>query len=240
MRILNTILMTAAFYILISMRVSETPVQDTEFVQYVDSLCSELEHKGHSCRLIRTVAIRKASIPKKLAGTYHPLSHDIIISKEVWDKSSGPTKEQLIFHELGHSLGLDHVEYGIMQSGGFINDEFYTRHRKIFINSMLDELVLRPKEKQVDKNEILDNEHAVVRFTATWCPPCKALAPIFDEVAAENPNVKVYVIDVDQVQGLASEFGIRGIPALVKIKGKKVETTLVGMQSKEKVEELFK
>jgi thioredoxin 1 len=234
------------------MRHSERPNQDTIFIPYVQSLCKELTARGFSCRRIETVSIKKATIDKKLAGSYYPIAHEILISKVVWDKSSDAVREQLIFHELGHSLGLDHNIYGIMQSAGFIKDDFYQEHRQAFINAMLDDMHNKTEEKAVtnevklgsDKNvtkeDILENEHAVVRFTATWCPPCKALAPIFEEVAAANPDIKVYVIDVDQVQGLAGEFGIRGIPALVKIKGNKVETTLVGMQSKEKIEELFK
>lgn len=88
--------------------------------------------------------------------------------------------------------------------------------------------------------EITSEPKAVLRFTATWCPPCKALAPIFDEVAAEHPEVKTYVIDVDQHQDLASKFGIRGIPTLMRIEAGSVKFQTSGAQPKEEVEKFFK
>ena len=90
------------------------------------------------------------------------------------------------------------------------------------------------------KADVLNNKHAVVRFTATWCPPCKALAPIFDEVAAANPDVVTYVIDVDQNMDLARDMGVRGLPTMIQIKDNAVSTSLVGLQSKTEVEKLFK
>ena len=90
------------------------------------------------------------------------------------------------------------------------------------------------------KNEILQNEHAVVRFTASWCQPCQTMKPIFEEVALANPEVKVYVIDVDTDSETPADFGVKGIPTLVKIVDNTEQTRTVGTQTKEKIEELFK
>lgn len=87
--------------------------------------------------------------------------------------------------------------------------------------------------------EIKAEPKAVLRFTATWCPPCRALAPIFDEVAAENPDVKTYVIDVDQNQEIAAKFGIKGIPTLMKIENGSVTLQMSGAQPKPEVEKFF-
>jgi len=240
MRLLNLLLATTVFFLLINIKVSQTPVREKVFIPYVESLCVALKERGHSCRLIETVSIRKALLSKKLAGLYHPLAHEILVSTEVWDRSSNEVREQLVYHELGHALGLDHIEYGIMQSAGFINDTFYKTYRDIIIQEMLEQLASKPKEKLVTKADVLNNKHAVVRFTATWCPPCKALAPIFDEVAAANPDVVTYVIDVDQNMDLARDMGVRGLPTMIQVKDNAVSLSLVGLQSKTEVEKLFK
>lgn len=87
--------------------------------------------------------------------------------------------------------------------------------------------------------EITAADKAVLRFTATWCPPCKALAPIFDEVAAEHPEVKTFVIDVDKEQELASKFGIKGIPTLIRIESGAVKLQKSGARPKPEVIEFF-
>lgn len=56
----------------------------------------------------------------------------------------------------------------------------------------------------------------VVDFYATWCGPCKALAPVMEELAKEyDGKIRVYKIDVDQEEELAAVFGIRSIPTLL-------------------------
>jgi thioredoxin 1 len=88
--------------------------------------------------------------------------------------------------------------------------------------------------------EITSADKAVLRFTATWCPPCKALAPIFDEVAAEHPDMKTFVIDVDQYGDIAQKFGIKGIPTLMRIESGSVKLQTSGAQPKPEVEKFFK
>lgn len=87
--------------------------------------------------------------------------------------------------------------------------------------------------------EIKAADKAVLRFTAPWCGPCKALAPIFDEVAAEHPEMKTFVIDVDQYQEIAAKFGIKGIPTLMRIELGAVKMQKSGARPKEEVEEFF-
>ena len=87
--------------------------------------------------------------------------------------------------------------------------------------------------------EITSADKAVLRFTATWCPPCKALAPIFDEVAAEHPEMKTFVIDIDKEPEIASKFGIRGIPTIMRIESGSVKLQKSGAQPKPEVEEFF-
>lgn len=59
---------------------------------------------------------------------------------------------------------------------------------------------------------------AIVDFYATWCRPCKALAPVLEELAAEyGDRLVIYKVDVDQEQELAGAFGIRSVPTLLFI-----------------------
>lgn len=88
--------------------------------------------------------------------------------------------------------------------------------------------------------ELTSEENAVIRFTASWCGPCKALAPIFDEVAAENPDVKVFVVDVDQHGELTQKFGVRGIPTIMRVKNGAITAQKSGAQPKPEILELFK
>lgn len=81
---------------------------------------------------------------------------------------------------------------------------------------------------------------AVIRFTATWCGPCKSLAPIFDEVAKEHPEMKTFVVDVDENGDIAQKFGVRGIPTLMRIEKGSVTLQRSGAMPKPEVEEFFK
>ena len=85
-------------------------------------------------------------------------------------------------------------------------------------------------------NEQIATGVVMVDFWATWCMPCKAMAPVIDEIASQTTGkVKVGKVDIDENKDLARQFGIQAIPTLIIFKdGKQVET-LVGMQSKESI-----
>ena len=62
---------------------------------------------------------------------------------------------------------------------------------------------------------ITGNDIVVVDFWAPWCGPCRGFAPVFEQVAGENPDVKFVKINTDEEQDLAGHFGIRSIPTLM-------------------------
>ena len=76
-------------------------------------------------------------------------------------------------------------------------------------------------------------------FWATWCGPCKMIAPIVAEIAAEREDILVGKINVDEEMELASAFGIASIPTLVVVKDGKIAATAVGYRPKADIEKLL-
>ena len=90
------------------------------------------------------------------------------------------------------------------------------------------------------QSEVLDYSGTVlIDFWADWCGPCRMLSPIVDEVAAENPAIKVGKVNVDAEQELAAQFGIMSIPTLLVFKNGQKSGESVGLISKEQVEKLI-
>ena len=80
----------------------------------------------------------------------------------------------------------------------------------------------------------------VVNFWATWCGPCRMIAPIVEEIAAENVGkIKVGKVNVDEQEELAVMFSISAIPTVVVIKDGEVVNKIVGIKPKEDILKLF-
>ena len=86
-----------------------------------------------------------------------------------------------------------------------------------------EELVLKS-----DKKVLLD-------FWATWCGPCKMIAPIVEEIAEENEHIVVGKIDVDQEMELAIQFGVTSIPTLVLMENGEKVSQMIGYRPKEDI-----
>ena len=91
------------------------------------------------------------------------------------------------------------------------------------------------------RSEVLESEKVVLLdFYADWCGPCRMLGPIIEEIADENPHIKVGKVNVDENMDLASQFKVVSIPLLVVIKDGEVVNKSLGVSPKEEILALLK
>lgn len=88
--------------------------------------------------------------------------------------------------------------------------------------------------------EILKSETPIlVEFGAVWCGPCKRLAPILEQLAQEEPNLKIVLVDIDDSPEISSKMGIRSVPTLIVFKNGEKYNTLIGLQSLSKIKSIL-
>ncbi len=88
--------------------------------------------------------------------------------------------------------------------------------------------------------EVLEcTQTVLVDLYADWCGPCKMLAPVIDEIAAEHPEVKVVKLNVDNAPEIASRYGVMSIPTLLVFKNGQVTGKSVGYTGKQDIVAMF-
>ena len=91
------------------------------------------------------------------------------------------------------------------------------------------------------KEKLNNGEKVIVEFWAPWCGPCRMLKPVFERVASSNKtDVQMYTMNIDEGNNkdIASQYGIRSIPAIKSFNGSEVTNTSVGVVSEQSIKEM--
>ncbi|MBU1006046.1 MAG: thioredoxin [Candidatus Omnitrophica bacterium] len=104
--------------------------------------------------------------------------------------------------------------------------------------------MLELKSEDFEKEVLKSDKPVIVDFWATWCMPCKMIAPIVQEISdTYKGKCKVAKLNIDEAMGIATKFGVMNIPTIIFFKGGSEYTRLVGVVSRDaisdKIEEMF-
>jgi len=102
---------------------------------------------------------------------------------------------------------------------------------------MASDAIFEVTDANFDQLVLKSAEPVMIDFWAAWCGPCRALAPVVDELASQyNGKVKVGKMDVDKNVATPQRYGVRGIPTLLIFKGGQVAEQIVGYVPKENIQ----
>ena len=102
------------------------------------------------------------------------------------------------------------------------------------------ENVIEFSDQSFDSSVLESDVPVLIDFWAVWCGPCKAIAPIIEEIANDyDGKVKVGKVDVDNNNQVAMKYGIRSIPTLLLFKGGEVVDQVIGNVGKESIESML-
>ncbi len=100
--------------------------------------------------------------------------------------------------------------------------------------------IIKLTEENFEKEVLQSAQPVLVDFWAEWCGPCKALAPVLDELAGEyDGRIKIGKVNIDDYQSLAAKFNIHSIPTLLLFNKGEVTEQIVGLRSKRDLKAAF-
>ena len=97
---------------------------------------------------------------------------------------------------------------------------------------MASEKILTVSEENFESEVLKSDKPVLVDFWATWCGPCRAVAPVLDQIAEENDGVRIAKLNVDENQQLAFQFGVSSIPTFILFKDGKIADRTMGAMPK--------
>ena len=100
--------------------------------------------------------------------------------------------------------------------------------------------VIHIKEDEFEEKVLKNDKPAFVDFYATWCGPCKMMAPILEEISEENPDVDFFAIDTEEAETVSAKYGVMSIPNMMLSKNGEVVDRVLGKQSKQVIADFIK
>ena len=98
-------------------------------------------------------------------------------------------------------------------------------------------MALNPVTTDTFSAEVLEADKPVlVDFWATWCPPCRVMSPILDDLAGARDDIKIVSVDVDNEQELAVQYGVLGMPTFMLFANGAPVHTMVGARPRRRLE----
>ena len=105
---------------------------------------------------------------------------------------------------------------------------------------MAGDKVIPVNDMNFDSEVLQSSVPVLIDFSATWCQPCRAIAPFVNQLAGEyEGRVKVTTVDIDESPNTAQKYRIRGVPTLVMIKDGEIVGQQVGAVPKAKIQQLM-
>ena len=99
--------------------------------------------------------------------------------------------------------------------------------------------VIYVNQNNFQEEVVKSDKPVLIDFWASWCGPCRMISPVLDELAEENPDVKIVKINVDEEPELANQFQVMSIPALFVLKDGKIVAQSLGVKPKAQLQAML-